>query len=672
MANYQRYQTLSSAEQHLYSPSSPVWVSRCQVSWDIQTQARLLQCRMVNVAEKAITAVYLRVLCRDSQGQDITTLHMVPVTELLVPPGDVFGDDKVITLWPNRTTFVEVCAERVCFSDGAAWNEAETSDYIAIPAPTAVQVQDLNYPRLSKAAREGGAHNEFYFRPLKSVWLCTCGVPNSNQILRCRHCGIERTWLEQNMDPEQAPLPPALPAPKEEPKQPEPSAPLEAFDLSTYLKDSPAQQPVAEEFPYIETYPAREENVYEDAPAEPPITQKQPKTGRVVAIVLALLLLLGLVSVVAYQQLLGPNATYQKAIEAENAGEYAAAIGLYEELGDYEDCPDRIMICRAQMALDQMRDGNYEQAFSMLTELPEEFYEAHPEYAAYPADCLYSAGVVAYNNGDYDAAWSYVSRLSEQYPDYGSTEQLRQCTVYEFGKRAIDAAEETLDYTAKATAYTEAKDWFVQANGYSNSSDMVNLCDYYLADTTYQQAWEIGDLNGYLRAAEQFAALGSYSDSSQRRLGCLFTYCEDVADLEDPDCARYLDELIAADYPGALELQTSLSVLEATIEVVYTDNDGEKPLPRELTIAEMQHVRIRYTIEGAGNGSMQILVVYTLPGAENGSETLNEDDSRTGEVKIYDFLPEEATEAGTAKLQFYDSATGDELYSVEIEVVPNP
>lgn len=669
MANYERYQTLTSAEQYLYSPSCPVWVNRYQISWDTASSARLLQCRMVNVAEKAITAVYLRVLCRDSQGQDITTLHMVPLTGLFVPPGDIFGDDKVLTLWPNRTAFAEIYAERVCFSDGSAWNETEVSDYIAIPAPTPVQVQDRNFARLSMAAREGGVRNEVYFRPLKSVWICTCGVPNSNQILFCRHCGADRSWLEKNMDADaiEPPPAPALPAPKEEP-QPEVSAPLEKFDLATYLADSPATVPVAEEFPYIETYPERQPDEYDDEP-EPAAETKPVRNGRKWAIVLAVLLFLGVGAFFAYRQFLGPYASYQQALRAENEGEYEEAIALYEELGDYEDSADRILLCRAQMALDQMRAENYAQAYTMLSELPAEFFDEHPEYRVYAPDCLYSLGVLAFNEGDYNRAWTYVQRLEQEYPSYDSIAQLRECCCYEFGKHAMDAAEQTVDYEEKRSSCAEAKDWFVQAGSYSNSADMVSLCDYYIADSVYQQAEDYGDTDAYLRAADLFEALGGYSDSSQRRLACMYAYCQAVQDLEDETMARLLDELIAADYPGALELQNELTRLEAEVEVIYVDAVSEKELPQELTTGEMTHVRVRYTVDGPGSGSMRILLVYTLPGAQSGRLVINEDDSRSGEFILYDRISEKASESGTAKLQFYDSDSGEELYSVEIDVV---
>ncbi len=670
MANYQRYQTLSSAEQYLYSPSSPVWVSRYQLSWDTQTGARLLQCRMVNVSQKAISAVYLRVLCRDAQGQDITTMHLVPMTGLYITPGEVFGDDKVVTLWPNRTAFAEIYAERVCYTDGSAWNEPETGDYVAIPAPAPVHVQDLLYTRLAAAAREGGVHNEYYFRQMKSVWQCTCGVPNSNQILYCRHCGADRSWLEMNMDiealsapaPKEAPaLPPPTPTPTPEPPKPEATTPLEKFDLSSYLSSEPMQRPAEQEFPYIQTLP-RPQDEYEDydEDEEGDEDTRDAHVGRKIAIILAVLLFLGIGAWLAYRQLFGPYAKYQQAVRAENDGQYEEAIELYEALGDYEDSPARIEFCRAQIALNQMRDGNYEAAYEVLKDMP--------EFESYAADCLYSMGVLAYNNGDYDGAWDYVGRLQAEYPDYENTKQLEECCSYEYGKQALSQSEQEENLEQRRTAVQEAKSWFLRSGSYSNSADMVNLCDYYLADVDYQSAIEYGNSSAFLTAADQFQALGSYSDSAQRRLACMFAYCEAEPDLENPKTEELLAELIAADYPGAAELEASLSILEARVDVSYDDGQGEGPVPEEMDIEELGNLVIRYEIEGKGSGSLQILMVYTLPGADNGSVKLNEDDSRSGIWRIYDLVRQRVSETGEGKLQFYDSGTGEELLTVRFTV----
>jgi hypothetical protein len=261
-----------------------------------------------------------------------------------------------------------------------------------------------------------------------------------------------------------------------------------------------------------------------------------------------------------------------------------------------------------------------------------------------------------------------VGRLQAEYPDYENTKQLEECCSYEYGKQALSQSEQEENLEQRRTAVQEAKSWFLRSGSYSNSADMVNLCDYYLADVDYQSAIEYGNSSAFLTAADQFQALGSYSDSAQRRLACMFAYCEAEPDLENPKTEELLAELIAADYPGAAELEASLSILEARVDVSYDDGQGEGPVPEEMDIEELGNLVIRYEIEGKGIGSLQILMVYTLPGADNGSVKLNEDDSRSGIWRIYDLVRQRVSEAGEGKLQFYDSSTGEELLTVRFTV----
>ena len=661
MANYQRYQTLSSAEQYLFSPTCPIWVSRYQISWDTQTGGRLLQCRMVNVSEKSVTAVYLRVLCRDAQGQDITTLHLLPMTGLFVAPGDVFGDDKILTLWPNRTAFAEIFAERVCFSDGTAWNEQTPTDYLAIPAPAVVHPQDRAYPRLALAAREGGVRNDCYFRALRNVWLCTCGVPNANQTLHCRHCGADRTWLEQHMDPEAIFAPPPAPEPEPEPApapvtvpEPEPIAsPEERFDLASYLTAEPMTVPAAPMYPEAPAEPEPEpEPPVEDAPVR--------HTGRTVAIVLAVLLFLGVGAWFAYRQLLAPYLQYEQAIAAENSGDYIAAIEIYQTLGDYQDSPARIAACQAQLALDQMRQGNYAEAYAMLKDLD--------GYENYAADCVYSMGVISYNASNYETAWEYVELLERDYPNYENTAQLRECCCYGFGKQKLELAEQLGKSAEAMAAYDEAKQWFLAAGDYSNSAEMARLCDYEIADLTANLAAQGDDATGYIDAANQFAALGDYSDSTQRRLECMFDYCAAVADLADETCANYLTELLDADYAGAEALRDSLVSYEVTVDLLLRGSDSASL--ENLTVETMQKLAIQYKIEGGFHGStMQLVVSCTLPGCPSETFVLNADGSSEGEALLYDLCAQRAKEAGPMTLRFIKGGTGEvvEAYTVEIK-----
>ena len=68
---------------------------------------------------------------------------------------------------------------------------------------------------------------------------------------------------------------------------------------------------------------------------------------------------------------------YQKAVALEEAEDYEQAISIYEGLGDYKDCAERIMACneknekktKYQTAVQKEEDGDYSGAFQAYEEL---------------------------------------------------------------------------------------------------------------------------------------------------------------------------------------------------------------------------------------------------------------------------------------------------------------
>lgn len=70
---------------------------------------------------------------------------------------------------------------------------------------------------------------------------------------------------------------------------------------------------------------------------------------------------------------------YQKAVALEEAEDYEQAISIYEGLGDYKDCAERIMACneknekktKYQTAVQKEEDGDYSGAFQAYEELGE-------------------------------------------------------------------------------------------------------------------------------------------------------------------------------------------------------------------------------------------------------------------------------------------------------------
>lgn len=60
---------------------------------------------------------------------------------------------------------------------------------------------------------------------------------------------------------------------------------------------------------------------------------------------------------------------YKKAVSLYDSGEYAQAMELFEELGDYEDSSTMVKACSYQIALDFADAGNYQDALTIFQSL---------------------------------------------------------------------------------------------------------------------------------------------------------------------------------------------------------------------------------------------------------------------------------------------------------------
>lgn len=661
MANYQRYQVLTSAQQYLFSPACPVFVSKYQISGDMETGRRLLQVRMVNLSGRELRAVYLRVVCKDERDQVLTTMHTIPITGLYVARGAVFGDSRVISLYSPRTVAVAVYPERVTFADGTAWNEPDVCDYCALPAPVPVQASDPLYPILQQTSRTGGAHNDFYFKALTRCWYCTCGVPNSNWSLTCGHCGAQREWLGAHMDPDVL-LAPAAPAPEAEAETaPAPEPAPEPTSGQTGYDDWPAAvavspEPVSPEMPNY-GYPPQAPAAYavqEEFPdlrrsAEEEEEPERPHSAaKVVVAVLLILLLMAAAAWFGYRYLL-PAYRYRQANTMVTAGQYDEAIAAFTALGDYRDCPEQVKSCTYGKALNLMQAGSYEEAFAVFTQIPD--YEDSTRYAA---ECLYDLGVLSYNAGQTDTAWGYVERLQSEYPDYDCTDLL-QCCSYSLGKQELEAGN-----------YEAARNWFAKAGGYSDSATGMNECDYQLAAL----ARDSGD---YAAAADAFAALGDYKDSPAQRQSCMYNYAKAHLSADDATTARYLQELAEANYEDSAQLYSQLYPWSASFLLNTDEQDANNSA---TSIDSLSRLVIHFNVTGgAPSGSLEILMLYSLPersgsvqlvsgAAVNDSGYVKWADLKTSDGKA---LPVDVTE-GKVTLKFYDAVQGTELGSASMEI----
>lgn len=448
------------------------------------------------------------------------------------------------------------------------------------------------------------------------------------------------------MDPEAAPAPPApvsVPAPV---PTPEP-APVVVPIL-------PVMQP-SQGAPHIEVtpQPPARRPTYQPEPED---QEKQPHTGRTVAIVLAILVFLGIAAWCAMEYL-RPYLRYREAEKAQSAGDYEKAAQIFEEMGDYRDSAERVWQNKLQIIRGLMADGNYQDAMVLL-----DANKDLPEYDSCMADCIYSLGVVAFNRGDVDEAWEYVLMLEDRYPDYARLPELRQYCHYSFGNRAAAEAAGLEDANQRILAYQRAVEEFAQAGGYADSAERISECRYRIGI-------ELMNIDNLPGAIEAFTALGDYKSSAQYRADCMYRYAWQHLENTDDTTMNYLEELAGNGYEGAQELLDRFNgdSFEFHITLGPTDNTA--------TVAEvtsLKDVYIHYTVESRDdNGPVLVLTRYTLPDGRQGRGLLNSDRSASGAKSWAALFPSDCAVSGTARLEFFDSERGEQepISTVEFRYV---
>ena len=116
---------------------------------------------------------------------------------------------------------------------------------------------------------------------------------------------------------------------------------------------------------------------------------------------------------------------YADACELEMQGAYLEAAAVFEELGDYEDAPERLLSSRYAHAEKLRKGRSYADALAIYEALGN--YEKSEERLR---ECCYKLGETARKAGELDTAIDYFTRAGDEYLD---AKDMRLQTVYDRG-----------------------------------------------------------------------------------------------------------------------------------------------------------------------------------------------------------------------------------------------
>ena len=252
-----------------------------------------------------------------------------------------------------------------------------------------------------------------------------------------------------------------------------------------------------------------------------------------IPLAIGLLIFLGLGGAMLYLKGGSPNAKYNNAVSAYNAGNYASAAQQFEALGDFKDSKQRAAEAVLKMHYTNgkyaFETGEYEKAVTEYEAAGD--YEDSKERLAEAQNAVhYNKGVALSKSGDVDGA---IEELKKANGSYDSDAKLFDLYVLK-GDKEIDNK-----------AYDKAMEYYKTAGNYKDASEQIRKCNYYLG-------MDAESKNQPDEAVAYYVEAGDYEDAAERIKAIYYNAGIDALSKNENDkAADFLR--IAGDYKDAAE-----------------------------------------------------------------------------------------------------------------------
>ena len=326
-----RYTRVHTFPNNMYCTGAPVIISAGALLKDNQTGKILVQLKIKNIVSKKIKALKLEVKSFDTIGNELAGDTYFEYLDLSVNRDEEFGQ-KTLILLPNASTrSASVNIIEVDFSDNSAWRTKD-GKYESIHAQQSLAGKLGDKELVRQYKMHLGTSAQFYPFDYKDLWFCTCGSVNNLAESECHRCSLSYAKQKQ----------------------------IKIEELKKEMNERLAKAAEAA------ALRAAENEAQE---------RKIKKFVLWACGILAVIIMINLI----LSKIVIPASKYNKAASLANSGAYEEAIEIYEELGKYKDCQDRIPKTIFDSAMSQIAQDNYSGARSEITKLSN-YGEAAAEY----------------------------------------------------------------------------------------------------------------------------------------------------------------------------------------------------------------------------------------------------------------------------------------------------
>lgn len=177
----------------------PVLLQSYALTKDNTNNSIFLQCKLENIADKSIKAMYIAVKCSDVSHQELANVDNFPYLDINVQPYTLFGDKTPVALPNNTTRNVRIIPLKVIFSDDTTWENTserayELAEYEQQPISSLGELADQYKRDLHKICTDSEKHN-YLPANVNGFTVCGCGKVVLPDTQYCASCGVDFSKL---------------------------------------------------------------------------------------------------------------------------------------------------------------------------------------------------------------------------------------------------------------------------------------------------------------------------------------------------------------------------------------------------------------------------------------------------------------------------------------------
>ncbi len=326
-----------------------------------------------------------------------------------------------------------------------------------------------------------------------------------------------------------------------------------------------------------------------------------------------------------------------------------------------------IPLIRYEMAEGYIKDGNYQKAYAILSDLGD-FKNSSEKIR----ESKYNQAKALFEKGDYAAAYALFSEIG----DYSDAQSRLNDCLYEEGKELIAQKQwakakfnfqrlgeykDSREYIKECT-YMEAKDlgqkgkWeeamsnyfsLVSEGGYKDSDELLKYAKYNCARV-------FAEAGRFIEAVDLYNQVGDeYEEAHDLKLQAMFNYVKNHQNSEDLTTYEYLVELTEEDYDTSEIIYNSLFGWRAEC-VINDSKTGTEDVDR---ISRYEYVYFHITLRGGppdGKTTVRYVINFPNGSTERGTFTKDWREGDSGVTWVWYNNPEYGT-VGNAYIKLYDS-----------------